>query len=68
MSWNAGSIVTRVCVSGELGPAPGTVSTSGLHVPDTGVVGTEEIGYADVDPEHVAKIRSQYPFLEDRRS
>jgi predicted amidohydrolase len=35
---------------------------------DTGVVGTEEIVYADVDPEHVTKIRSQYPFLEDRRS
>ena len=35
---------------------------------DTGAVGTEEIVYADVDPEHVAKIRAQYPFLQDRGS
>ena len=34
---------------------------------DTGAVGAEEIVYADVDPEHVAKIRAQYPFLQDRR-
>ena len=34
---------------------------------DTGIVGTEEIVYADVDPEHVAKVRAQYPFLQDRR-
>jgi hypothetical protein len=40
MSWNAGSIVTSLCGTGELRPAPGSVSTSGLHVPDNGAVGS----------------------------
>ncbi len=35
---------------------------------DTGTVGTEETVYADVDPEHVAKVRTRYPFLQDRRA
>jgi len=35
---------------------------------DTGPVGTEEIIYADVDRDHVEKVRAKFPFLEDRRS
>jgi len=35
---------------------------------DTGTIGTEEIVSADVDPEHVAKIRARFPFLQDRRA
>ena len=35
---------------------------------DTGTIGAEEIVYADVDPDHVGKIRAKFPFLVDRRT
>ena len=35
--------------------------------PDAGSLGVETTLYADLDPAHVAEIRSRYPFLQDRR-